>query len=146
MSLIQRPAYATIDDIESLFRPLTQEEKARALALLPIVSDRIRYEAGKVGMDMDAKIEADPVLGSVATGVTVDVVARTLMTSTSTSEYGPLTQFSESAGGYTASGTFLNPGGGLFLKRDELRALGIMRQRYGGIGIYAAPWDPDTPV
>ena len=141
-----RTSYATIEDIEALWRPLTEAEKARALALLPIISDRIRFEASEVGMDYDAYIAADPVRVSVAKGVTVDITARSLMTPTSAGAYGPMTQISESAGGYSASGTFLNPGGGLFLKRDELRALGIRRQRYGGIGIYADPWNPDNAL
>lgn len=146
MATENRTPYADIEDIEALWRPLTEAEKARALSLLPIISDRIRFEAAEVGMDYDAILAEDPVLASVAKGVTVDVVARTLMTPTSSGAYGPMTQISESAGGYSASGTFLNPGGGLFLKRDELRTLGIRRQRYGGLGIYADPWNPDNAL
>ena len=48
-----RTPYADIEDIEALWRPLTDAEKTRALALLPIISDRIRYEAAQVGMDYD---------------------------------------------------------------------------------------------
>ena len=141
-----RTPYADIEDIEALWRPPTEAETARALALLPIISDRIRYEAAQVGMDYDEKLAEDPVLASVAKGVTVDIATRALMTATSTGTLGPMTQVSESAGGYSVSGTFLNPGGGLFIKRDELKALGIRRQRYGGLGIYADPWNPDNAL
>lgn len=142
----ERNSYACISDVVALFRPLTESETERAAELLPLVSDRIRYEATLAGMDFDAEIEKSAVLASVAKGVTVDVVARTLMTPTSAGNYGPMTQISESAGGYSASGTFLNPGGGLFLKRDEKRALGILRQRYGGIEVYADPRNPSETL
>lgn len=125
--------YATIDDITALFRPLTPEETQRAEALLPIVSASLRSEARKAGKDLDGMLVDDPDLAEVARSVTVDVVARTLMTSTDTE---PLTQLTESAGGYSATGTFLVPGGGLFIKKSELARLGLRRQRYGVIDFY----------
>lgn len=124
--------YATIADIESLWRPLTDMEKGRATALLPVVSDSLRVEAMNVGKDLDSMIEANDFLKNVAKSVTVDIVARTLMTSTNQE---PMTQFSESALGYSFSGSFLSPGGGLFIKDSELRRLGIKRQRYGVIDL-----------
>ena len=65
--------------------------------------------------------------------VTVDIVARTLMTSTNSE---PMTQMSQSALGYSTSGTFLVPGGGIFIKKTELSRLGIRRQRCGVIELY----------
>ena len=61
------------------------------------------------------------------------MVARTLMTST---DNEPVTQESQSALGYTWSGTYLVPGGGLFIKNSELARLGLKRQRYGGFELY----------
>jgi hypothetical protein len=46
-----------------------------------------------------------------------------------------MTQVAESALGYSYSGTYLVPGGGLFIKRSELARLGIRRQRYGVIDL-----------
>ena len=66
----------------------------------------------------------------------MDVVARTLMTAT---DGEPMTQMTQSAGGYSASGTFLVPGGGLFIKKSELARLGLRRQRFGGIELYGKP-------
>ena len=83
--------FATIEDISVLWRPLTPSEKERAEALLPIVSDSLRMEAIKVGKNLDQMIEENPVLVNVAKSVTVDVVARTLMTSTNQE---PVTQYS----------------------------------------------------
>ena len=145
--MAERSDFATVADVNELYRELTEAEEDRATALLPVVSDRLRYEAQKVGMDLDAQIAASDVLANVARSVTVDIVARILMTPTqSAGGFGPMTQISQSAGGYSASGTFLNPGGGLFIKNSELAALGIRRQRYGGLGIYADPRDPDHPI
>lgn len=125
--------YAVIDDLIALWRPLSPEEKDRAEKLLPVVCASLRTEARRVGKDLDAMVAADPDLAAVARSVTVDVAARTLMTST---DREPMTQYSEGAGGYSASGTFLVPGGGLFIKKSELARLGLRRQRYGVVEIY----------
>ena len=125
--------YATIRDVTAMWRKMTDEEQARAERLLSVVSDCLRAEAAKVGKDLDLMIDETDGLESVARSVTVDVVARTLMTSTSQE---PMTQLTQSAGGYSASGTFLVPGGGLFIKRSELARLGLRRQRYGVMEFY----------
>jgi Phage protein Gp19/Gp15/Gp42. len=125
--------FATIQDITILFRPLTVAETERAQALLPIVSDSLRFEAQKVGKDLDAMVESNPALANVAKSVTVDVVGRTLNTSTKAE---PTTQFSQSALGYSVSGSYLVPGGGLFIKKSELARLGLRRQRIGVLEIY----------
>ncbi len=127
--------YATLDDITALWRPMTPEETKRAEALLPIVSASLRAEAKKVGKDLSKMIQSDESqdLLQVAKSVTVDVIARTLMTST---DQEPMTQTSESALGYSFSGTYLVPGGGLFIKKSELARLGLRRQRYGVMDVY----------
>lgn len=130
--------YCTIDDLTALWRAMTPEETARAQALIPVVCASLRQEARKRGQDLDARIEADEDLLQVAKSVTVDVVARVLMTSTNQE---PMQQASESALGYSFSGTFLVPGGGLFIKNSELSRLGIRRQRYGAMELYASPDD-----
>lgn len=125
--------YATVDDMTTLWRPMTAEEQSRAEALLTTVSSEIRLRGKRVGMDIDALVTEDPDYEEVAKSVTVDVAARALMTSTDSE---PMTQVSQTALGYTAQGTFLVPGGGLFIKKNELVRLGIRRQRYGTIEIY----------
>nr|DAE10371.1 MAG TPA: hypothetical protein [Siphoviridae sp. ctwrX9] len=125
--------FATVDDLTNLWRPLSADEQNRAEALLPVISNRLRLEAEKVGKDIDQMIAESTVYKDVVKSVTVDIVARTLMTSTNQE---PMTQYSQSALGYSVSGTFLTPGGGLFIKRDELKALGLRKQRYGVIDFY----------
>ena len=125
--------FATVDDLTRLWRPMTNVEQSRAEELLTVVSNRLRIEARKVGKDIDVEVLNDEIYADVVRAVTVDIVARTLMTST---DKEPMTQYSESALGYSVSGTFLTPGGGLFIKRDELKALGLRKQRYGVIDFY----------
>ena len=125
--------YATLNDVKNLWRNLSTEEESRAEALLPIISDCLRYEADKVGKDLDKLVTEDAQYENVVKSVTVDVLARTLLTST-TAE--PMTQMSQSALGYTVSGTYLVPGGGLFIKKSELARLGLRRQRFGVIEFY----------
>ena len=125
--------FATPEDVINLWRNLTPDECVRADKLLVVVSDSLRYEAKKVGKNLDDMISKDSELKNVAKSVTVDVVARTLMTST---DQEPLSQESQSALGYSWSGTYLVPGGGLFIKKSELARLGLRRQRFGVIDCY----------
>lgn len=137
-------AFATIDDVILLWRPLQTQEIERAEELLKVVSDTLRYEAEKVGKDLDRMAEKT-VYKSVLKSVVVDVVARTLMTST---DQEPMTQMAESALGYSVSGTYLVPGGGLFIKNSELAKLGLKRQRYGGFEPYGKidTWHDDNLI
>lgn len=124
--------FATVQDVINLWRELTPEELDRAVALLPVVSDSLRVEASNVGKNLDVLAET-PSFANVLRSVTVDVVARTLMTSTNNE---PAIQSTESALGYSQSSTFLVPGGGLFIKNSELARLGLKRQRFGVIELY----------
>ncbi len=126
--------FATIQDMAALWRPLTSAEEERAGELLTVVSDLLRDSAKRVGKDLDQMIEDEEITSSTAKSVTVDIVARALMTST---EGEPLTQSTESALGYSFTGTYLVPGGGLFIKRDELARLGLKRQRMGVVDLWA---------
>lgn len=125
--------FATINDLSQLWRPLKPGEMERAESLLTVVSDSLRVEANKVGKDLDALVDDSVSYANVVKSVTVDVVARTLMTST---DQEPMTQMTESALGYSVQGSFLVPGGGLFIKNSELARLGLRRQRYGVMELY----------
>lgn len=125
--------FATVEDLETLWRSLKFDERKRAEALLSIVSDSLREEAKKVSKDLDKMVAESTSYSSVVKSVTVDVVARTLMTST---DQEPMTQMAESAMGYSFSGSYLVPGGGLFIKDSELKRLGLKKQRYGVIELY----------
>lgn len=125
--------FATVEDVNDLWRPLKPDEVERTKKLLPIISDTLRYEAVKVGKDLDKMAEEIPGYVNVIKSVTIDIATRLLLTSTNAE---PMTQVTQSALGYSVSGTYLVPGGGMFIKNSELARLGLRRQRYGGIELY----------
>lgn len=128
-------AFATVDDIQTLWRPLTASEQTRANALLPLVSDEIRVIAKSVGKDIDAMIEASESYGSVVKIVTVDVVARVLRQST---EGDAMTQESQAALGYSWSGTYAVAGGGIAnsILKNDLKKLGLLNQQIGAAFVW----------
>lgn len=127
--------YATVNDVIALWRPLTTDEQVKVIALIPLVCDGLRMEANKVGRDLDEMIEENSALASVAKAVTVDVVSR-VMRQNIDSE--PMTQESQSALGYSWSGTYAIPGGGIAnaIMKNDLKRLGLKRQRFGVIEFY----------
>lgn len=128
-------SYATLEDIYALFRPLNGDEVTRANALLPVISDELRYRAMLVHMDLDEMITATPVLANVAKEVTVSAVSRILRQNL-TSE--PMTQESQSGLGYSWSGTYAVAGGGIgnAILPSDLKRLGLKRPRIGVIDFY----------
>ena len=110
--------YATTEDMEAMWREMTAEERQRADEMIPVISSMLRMEAAKVGKDLDMMVDQSEDMANVARSVTVDVVARVLMTTT---KQEPMSQMSQSALGYSVSGTFLVPGGGVLLKSLSLR-------------------------
>ena len=128
--------FATVQDVIDLWRPLTNDEQTKAGKLIPLVCDALRYEAEKVGMNLDNMVAADANLVSVAKTVTVDIVARAMRQST---DGDPMTQESQSALGYSWSGTYAIPGGGISnaIMKNDLKRLGLRIQRYGVIDFYA---------
>lgn len=130
--------FATLADVTLLTgRAFTTEEQERVTALLPLVSDALRFEAVKAGKDLDAMIEADEsgAYGNVVKLVTVDVVGRVMRQSMNSE---PLSQESRSALGYSWSGTYAIPGGGIAaaIMRNDLKRLGLRRQQYGVIDLW----------
>ena len=130
--------FATLADVILLTgRAFTTEEQERVTALLPLVSDALRFEAVKAGKDLDAMIEADEsgAYGNVVKLVTVDVVGRVMRQSMNSE---PLSQESRSALGYSWSGTYAIPGGGIAaaIMRNDLKRLGLRRQQYGVIDLW----------
>lgn len=127
--------FATVNDIETLWRPLSSSEQARANALLPLVSDELRVLAREVDVDLDAKAAADEAYASVLKIVTVDVTVRVLRQST---EGDAMTQESQSALGYSWSGTYAVAGGGIAnaILNNDLKKLGLRSQQIGVINTW----------
>lgn len=131
-------SFASLQDVITLNgKSYTSEEQERITALLPLVSDALRYEAVKVGKNLDEMIDADETgaYASVVKMVTVDIVSRALRQSM---DGEPMSQESQSALGYSWSGTYAIPGGGIAnaIMRNDLKRLGLWRQQYGVIELW----------
>ena len=122
--------FATVDDIQTLYRPLTASEQSRAEALLPLISDEIRVLGRDAGKDIDAMVADDSTYASVVKIVTVDVTFRVLRQST---EGDAMTQESQSALGYSWSGSYAVAGGGIAnaILNNDKKKLGLLRQKMG---------------
>lgn len=125
-------AFATVEDIQKLWRPLTADEQARAENILPLVSDELRVLAKNVDKDLDQMAADDSAYASVLKIVTVDVTVRVLRQNT---EGEAMTQESQSALGYSWSGTYAVAGGGIAnaILKNDLKKLGLLRQQMGVI-------------
>ena len=127
-------AFATIEDMANLWRALTEAELARAPHLLEVASDTLRQMAQNRGMNLDSMVYNGEIYESVLKDVVVAAVGRVLRAST-TGE--PVSQVTQSALGYSVSGTYLNPQGGMFFYDNELSRLGLgKKQRLGRIEMY----------
>lgn len=129
-------AFATLEDVIAITgKAYSSADEDRIDTLLPLVSDALRQEAVKVGKDLDAMYESSESYASVVKLVTVDIVTRAMRQST---DGDPMTQESQSAIGYSWSGTYAIPGGGIAnsIMRNDLKRLGLKTQRYGVIEFF----------
>lgn len=139
-------AFCTLDELETLTgKTYTATEEERIEALLPMVSNALRVEAIRYGKNLDTMISEDTsgAYGDLVKLVTVDIVARVMR---QTYDGDPMSQESQSALGYTWSGTYAIPGGGIAaaIMRNDLKRLGIRRQKYGVMDFtYPTPEPPE---
>lgn len=127
--------YATLEDVLTLSgATYTEAQQDRIEALLPLISDLIRTEGAKYGKDVDSLVE-DSAYASVVKLVTVDVIVRVLRQAT---DGEPMSQMSQSALGYSVSGTYAIPGGGISggLMENDKKRLGFKRQQIGSITLW----------
>lgn len=131
-------AFATLEDVITLSGvDYTQAQQDRIEALLPLVSDALRVKAKEYYKDLDAMIAEDDsgAYANTVMVVTCDIVIRAMRQN---NEGDPMAQESQSALGYSWSGTYAVPGGGIAqaIMRNDLKALGITRQRIGVIDLW----------
>lgn len=126
--------YATMDDVQALGRTLTADEQEKVPQLLEIASALLRTEAKKRGYDLDQMIADDPDKGLITKILTVNAVVRSLNAAGNSSPAA--VQGSQSALGYSVSYTYLNAGQDIYFLKNELKELGIMRQKCGALEVY----------
>ena len=119
--------FATVEDYEARYGKA--EDEARVSALLQDATNIIASQPGF------AMREDETWLGVLET-VTCAMVHRSMMSGA----YAGLSNVSQGAGGYTASVAVYNPGGDLYLTRNEKRALGIGGARIGFVAPAINGW------
>lgn len=126
--------FATVDNVAAYTgKVYTADEQTRITGLLSDASDYIRAKAIVLGKDIDAMISESSGLASIAKMVSINMVVRVLDASDSSSLFS---QESQTAGSYTWSGTYANPGAKLYLSNAELKDLGLLRQSAGFTEMY----------
>ena len=133
-------AYATVDDVTKLWRALTVDEQEKVKALIPVVSDSLRQKAKDVDKDLDQMISSGDLMENVVKSVVVDIIARYL-DQLSSDHSSTVSQETQSALGYSWTGTYVNTGGGLSILDKDLKRLGLKRQRYGMVDLYGIAGD-----
>lgn len=129
-------SFATVADVlEITGKDYTGAEMNRIEALLELISDTLRVYATDIGKDLDKMADASTAYANVLKLTTVDIVIRAIRQSF---DGDPLTQESQSAIGYTWSGTYAIPGGGVAgaIMKNDLKRLGLRRQQFGTIEFY----------
>lgn len=126
--------YAVIEDVIKLGRKLTAEEQEKAAALLPAACAKLTVTARRYNYDLELHTADDPDLALAVKEVIVRAVVRAL--DASADSLPAASQASQSAMGYSVSMTYLNAGQHLYFLRNELKELGIIRQRWGALEVF----------
>ena len=128
--------YATVADILAIGRTLTAQQQEAAEALLPQASAKLRVTARRYGRDIDAMI-ADETTGEdfalAVKSVIVNAVCRAL---DSVQSNTAVKQGTESIGAYSITQIYANAGQLLGFLNNELRDLGLKRQKVGWLNMY----------
>ncbi|HIR42829.1 MAG TPA: hypothetical protein IAB86_05510 [Candidatus Aphodovivens avicola] len=114
--------FATVEDYEARYGAV-EDEKRLALALSD-ASAFIAAEMARAGAAIDPHDQAQAQALAYVVCLLVNRVERSGM-------YAGLSNVSQGAGGYTASVSVYNPGGGFRLYAEERRMLGIGGGRVG---------------
>lgn len=128
--------FATVSDVAALTgKAYTAAEQERLATMLPMLSDALRVDAAQFGADLDAQAAASEAYTNLLTLVTVDIAVRAMRQSL---DAEPMSQETQSALGYSWSGTYAVPGGGIAasIMNNDRKRLGYLRQRYGVTEFY----------
>jgi len=114
-------AYATVEDLAARWRPLSAAEATRATVLLDDAA--VRIDA--------AKKPADPITDAeVRKIVSCEMVKRAMLTPVN---QPAATQTQQTAGIFQQGITYANPGGELYMTKEDRRLLGLRRQAAGSV-------------
>lgn len=126
--------YATIDDIAVYGRKLTSQEQQAADSLIETACAKLRVIGKRYGVDVNTLVTSDEDYALTVKAIISKAVARSLDCSADNAP--PAVQASQAAMGYSVSMTYLNSGQSLYFLKNELKELGIIRQRWGAMEVY----------
>lgn len=121
--------YANHEDLALYWK--APDSDTRADYLLKMASNRLRQVALDVGVDLDAKVNANEVYFLNVQGVVMEATKRALQAPT---DQAPTETYSQTAGPYSENFKYSNPAGDLYFKKAELKLLGLYgTQTLGGV-------------
>lgn len=115
-------AYANNEDLQDFWKPITGDDITRSNSLLKLASNRLRLMAGKLDINLDDKVNADPAYFSSVQWVIMEAVKRAMLTPF---DLPPVESAQVTAGPYSENIKYVNPAGDLWFKRSELSDLGL---------------------
>lgn len=129
--------YAAVADITAL-KPLSAQEQEQAGVLLQYASDRLRVIGAKYGTDIDAQIAEDPDYGSAVKFTVINTVINALGRLSVSAGESAASQATQSGLGYSMTLTYSNAGSVLWFGKNDLKDLGLLRQKYGALDLYGS--------
>lgn len=127
-------SYATTDDVIQYRGSLTPEQLERLPIILETCSAELRLIAKRSNKNLDSMIEADEDIAIAVKKGIIDASCNYYNASESNEPI--MTQFSQSAGGYTVSGTISNPGGAFYFPKKFLKDIGLGNQLVSTIEVF----------
>lgn len=124
--------YLTLDELVAFWRAMTDSEEEKAQKLIEACSAEIRMKAQKRGKNFDEMYTADDDLKLVTKSIISKVVAETMNKDVN---QAPFSQFTESAGGYSLTGTYYSASMGTFFTKNDWKRLGLGSQLFGGLDV-----------
>lgn len=117
-------AYANASDLTAYWKAPTDANRANYM--LKMASNRLRQIATDVGVDLDAKVNADIVYFLNVQSVVMEATKRALQAPT---DQQPTESYAQTAGPYSENFKYSNPAGDLFFKKAELGLLNLYGQQ-----------------
>ena len=127
-------SYATTDDVIAYVGSLSADAITALPEIIKTCSAELRLIAKRKGKNLDEMIEADEDVGLV---VKKGVIDASMAYYNSRENKDPImSQFSQAAGGYSISGTLLNPGNNFYFPKTFLKDIGLATQQVGSIEVF----------
>lgn len=117
-------AFATAEELQSFWKPLSSDELTRAGVLLDYASTSLRMIGRNNDINIDTKSDQD------STGVYRDAVKLVILSSVQRAmatpvDAPPADSWSQSASPYSESMNLINPSTNLYFKTAELQSIGL---------------------